>query len=333
MNAAHFQEDRVVVALDMGGTKIVGALINSKGKILFSTRKPTEASFGRDSVLHTMTKMVGELIERARSIDVAIDKLGVSVAGQVDPIEGKVIYATDTLPGWIGTSLKEHFYDYFGIEVQVENDAFCAAWGEKNYGIAKEATDFVVITLGTGIGGAFFSNSKLFVGSNGLAGLIGHMSLYPDGRKCNCGGIGCIERYASGSGIVQTAKELIEAGNQTILTRMHRDSSEINAKSIFEACLKNDRVAKETIKVMTKSLGTEIGSLITLLNPQLVVIGGGLMASARCFLEETIDVARKHSSPAALRGVKISSSKFPDDMCLVGAAALVQVGPIPRIGG
>jgi len=325
--------DKVVIALDMGGTKIVGALINSEGRVLHSIRKPTEASLGRDRVLQSMTAIVNELIEIAESKGIEVKKLGVSVAGQVDPTEGKITYATDTIPGWTGTSLKEYFAKNSKLSVEVENDAFCAAWGEKNYGIAKDTDDFIVITLGTGIGGAFFTDSKLFVGSRGLAGLIGHMSVDPNGRECNCGGIGCVERYSSGTGLVQTARELIELGEKSILTEKPGDETQITAQSVFEAFIKNDNVASKSVRVMTKSLGTLIGSLVTLLNPRLVVIGGGLTASADCFLEETIEEARKHSSPAAFSQVRIAASRFPKDICLVGAAALVLIGPIPRIGG
>ncbi len=178
---------KYIIALDIGGTKINGAISDFYGSIIFKKKIPTEAEKGAEKVLKNIYAVIDDLLEKSKSKGYFIEGIGISTFGQLDHINGVIKYATNTIPDWTGFKLKKAIEEKFNINTVIENDAYCAAWGEVVFGSARNYKDIIILTLGTGIGGAFLTKGKLYGGSNGYAGLIGHTSIEPYGHDCNCG--------------------------------------------------------------------------------------------------------------------------------------------------
>ncbi len=318
---------KYVIALDIGGTKINGAISDFEGNILFRKKIPTQAKEGADVVIKNIYQVIDSMLHETNNRNIDIVGIGISTFGQVDHVNGIIKYAIDTIPGWTGFKLKESIEERYNIKCFVENDAYCAAWGEIVFGSAKNYKDIVVLTLGTGIGGAFFTKGKLYGGSNGLAGLIGHTSIEPYGHECKCGGTGCIESYSAGWGLVKVFKEYI---NEKYGEYAEKYIENPDAKYIF-SIKDTDENAKKTVEQMSWRLGTTIGSLITLLNPELVVIGGGLSNVLDDIYYDLMNSIKAHSTPMVFNHFILKKSSFPDDMGLMGAVALISEGAIPRI--
>jgi glucokinase len=316
-----------VIALDIGGTKISAALSDFKGNILLKKKIDTQAKSGAATVLNNLLQIIADVLDDSQINPSCVAGIGISTFGQVDRTQGIIKYATETVPGWTGIRLKEIAEQRFQIKTFVDNDAFCAAWGERVYGIAKTSRDLVVLTLGTGIGGALFTQGKLLEGVNGLAGLIGHTCIEPSGHDCNCGAIGCIESYASGWGLVKVFKDLMTKEYGVYPPQYPKDP---DARYVF-SMQKELEAARTAVNQMIWRLGATIGSLVTLLNPELVVVGGGLSNIWEAIYPKLLESVKRHSTPPAFEACSLKQSAFPDDMGLMGAIALVSTGPIPRL--
>jgi glucokinase len=320
----------VVAGVDVGGTNIVGGLVDGEGRCLVQTERSTQAYKGADAVYLNIINVVQDVLHWARRESIFISSLGVSTAGQVDS-HGVIVYATDTFPGWIGYPLRERLQDELGLDVFVENDAFAAGWGEKSFGIARDIQDFVMITLGTGIGGSIFTKGGLLTGSANLAGLIGHMTVDPFGVECNCGGRGCLECYASGTAISKQAREALDLAVDSPLVQLFKSKGDITAKDVFDAARLGDSVAHQVLDCAATCLGAGVGSLINVLNPELVVLSGGLSRAGNEWLHLIEESAKRYSTSAAIRGVKIQFSEFLSNCGLIGAAAVAHSSGIRRI--
>jgi glucokinase len=326
------QQKRAVASIDIGGTNISGGLIDGDGRVLFRMQKSTQASMAAERVLENITSVADQLVKIAQANSIAVNRMGLATAGQVDPDTGTITYATDTIPGWTGVAVKDRLECSTGLTTFVENDAFAAGWGEKVFGVAHDSQDFVMMTLGTGVGGAVFVKGRLLPGSTGLAGLIGHVSIDPDGMSCICGGRGCLEAYVSGTGIAKAAREAIGAESESLLAEIASASlGDITAKDVFDAAKYGDPIAMSIVMRTAKYLGTGIGGLITLLNPELIIIGGGVSNAGSLLLDPTLESVKSHCSPAAFAKATVCFSRFLDDCGLMGAAAIAYTCGIPRI--
>lgn len=321
-----------VLGIDIGGTNMAGGLISSEGEILHKVEIPTEASRGSEAVFSNIKSVAEELLRWADLKGVPVSRIGISTAGQVDPSAGTILYATDTFPGWTGFPLKQRLQPEFGLEVFVENDALAAGWGEKCFGLAQDAHDFIMLTLGTGVGGAVFARGKLLSGSANLAGLIGHMTVDPYGRPCNCGGRGCVEQYASATAIAKTALQSVGLPSDSVLRgKISRAGSALSAKDVFDAARLGDGRAQEVVAEAALYLGAAIGSLINLLNPELVVLSGGVSRAGDYFLRQVHAAAQQYSTAVAFENVDIRISQFMEYCGVMGAGAVAYTSGIHRL--
>jgi ROK family. len=191
-----------VIGIDIGGTKILGGVIGSNGDLIKFKETSTDAYLGRDHILKKLFGVLDDLF------DTDIEGIGIGSAGRINFNTGEVIYATDNLPGWTGINLKEIISQKYKTKTIVENDVNAAIVGENWLGSAKSFKDVLMITLGTGVGGAIILDGKLIRGSHFSAAEIGHTILYPDGKRCNCGQNGCVEQYISGTAIYKRYNEI-----------------------------------------------------------------------------------------------------------------------------
>lgn len=311
----------LTVGIDIGGTKTAAGLIRRDGRIGSRIEIPTLAPQGGEAVLARAITAARELISRAGG---PIEGVGVAAGGEIDPRSGVVLGATDLLPGWQGIEITERFRDTFGLPARAINDAHAAALGEGRFGAARGASDYVMLTLGTGIGGGLVCGGSLLTGALGVAGSIGHFVIERDGRPCTCGSRGCLEAYASGTAIANSALELAEArGLDSSIIRDIRGVPSSGARLLGEAASRGDAFALEVIREAGEYLGVGIASLVNVLNPSLVVVGGSVAALGGLLLEPARDSAEKYALEAAWKAVKVVKSELGNDAGILGAACWV----------
>ncbi|WP_434564369.1 ROK family protein [Thermoanaerobacterium thermosaccharolyticum] len=250
-----------VIGIDIGGTKILGGVIGSNGDLIKFKETSTDANLGRDHILKKLFGVLDDLF------DTDIEGIGIGSAGRINFNTGEVIYATDNLPGWTGINLKEIISQKYKTKTIVENDVNAAIIGENWVGSAKNYRDILMITLGTGVGGAIILDGKLIRGSHFSAAEIGHTILYPDGKRCNCGQNGCVEQYISGTAIYKRYNEIV--GSNLVNS----------AKDVFDLYMKNDKISKLVVDEFIKSLSLLIFNIRNFIDPEIIILGGGVTNS------------------------------------------------------
>lgn len=285
-----------ILAFDIGGTYIKYAIINEKFEILEKNKFPTNAHEGGQVII----KRVIEVIE---SYD-GIDRVAISTAGQVDSEHGIVVYSTGNIPYYTGMMVKSLVENKTGIPTYVENDVNAAALGEAIFGAAKGESDFICLTLGTGIGGAIYLDNKLFKGSGSSAGELGHMIIHAGGKQCTCGGEGCFECYGS-------ANALIKAVNKV-------SDEELDAFQIFQKEYMNRPEIRFEIDKWIDEIITGLINIIYIFNPPLIVLGGGIMNED--YIIELIDRKIYNRLMDNYRNVKIVRTQMGNDSALLGVA-------------
>lgn len=284
-----------VLGIDIGGTKVRMGVIDANGNILYEEQIPT---------IIPLYPYLEENVLRILAQRPDISAIGVGTHGFVDPKQGKVIYAAETIPGWTGTPIKEWLEKATGKRVEVENDANVVALAEAKFGAAKGLDRVVVLTLGTGLGGGVLWDGKLLSGGpHGGAAELGHMILYPNGVKCACGRLGCSEMYVSGTALRRRIKE---AG----LT--------ITPPELFENA-KTDPAAKQVVEEFTMDLALVISSLQAAFDMEMVIIGGGVSEAADLWM----DSLQRQLKPMLLNPLDIEVARFENDAGILGAALLV----------
>lgn len=285
-----------ILCFDIGGTFIKYGLCDENFNLLEKDKIPTLAENGGQSII----ERVIEIIEQYDSID----RVAVSTAGQVDSENGIVVYSTDNIPYYTGMRVKSLIENKTGIPTFVENDVNSAALGEAHFGVAKGVSDFICLTLGTGIGGAIFLNNKLYKGSASSAGELGHMIIHSGGKQCTCGGEGCYECYASASALIKAVNKVSPV--------------ELNAFQIFE----KENIEKPEIRSEIDKWIDEIivglVNIIYIFNPSMIVLGGGIMNED--YIIELIDRKIYTRLMDNFKNVKIVRPKLGNDAGMIGAA-------------
>ena len=259
------------IGVDIGGTCIKAGLVSSTGEVTLVTQAPTNASGGRDAILSSLCGVVNQVIHASAKQGHKPSGLGVASAGAIDPHDGSVFAATDNLPGWAGFELRRCVEEKFGLPTWVVNDAHAAVLAELHFGVGRSLSDFVAITIGTGIGGGIVYGRKLLRGQHGFAGTIGHHVIREGGRSCNCGRSGCLEAYVSTAALIREYR---------------KRASEIDCQSFDEAALAlhinqlartGCAIAKGAYGALAEYLAEGIANIFNLFDPEAVLISGGLI--------------------------------------------------------
>ncbi|MFH1379817.1 MAG: ROK family protein [bacterium] len=310
----------LALGIDLGGTHIKVALVESSGNIKKDMQLDTRVKEGPAAIIQDIKKACKQLI--AKKGNQRIKGIGVGIAGDIDQRSGKVRFSPNLnwKNVWVGRELKK----YFNIPVIIENDANAAAWGAYILDSKKKIKNIITLTLGTGVGGGIIFDGKLFRGSTGSAGEIGHIPLYPYGPKCSCGCRGCLECYVGAPHLVRKTQEAIMAGRKTLISDMvHDDLNAITSIIIEIAAKKGDGLAREIWDTAGKSLGIAIGGLINLLNPRMIVLAGGTSRAGKLILDPMWYAIKKHSFSSVRKNLSIIVSRHDKDLGVVGAALLV----------
>ncbi|MFW5872092.1 MAG: ROK family protein [bacterium] len=313
-----------IIALDVGGTKVLGALFDDEFSIIQRKKKSTKAYDGTEKILDQISKVISKLMETAESADMEVVAIGAGVPGVIK--DGVVLF-TPNLP-WKQYPLSYEIQNLFKLPVIIDNDANVSLLGEWGHGVAKDTVNTVGFFVGTGVGGGLILNSKVYTGNSGLAGEIGHITLNPDGVICGCGSRGCLESYSSKTGILKYIQSQIRHGRECILKEeLAEDKADyiLRSSTINEAIEKGDKCMKEALEIAAKYLGIAVASTLNILNPEMVVFGGGLVeALGYNFVEKIKAYVTLYSVPHAMDNCSFQVSQLGDDACLYGALTLVE---------
>ncbi len=314
-----------VIGVDMGGTKILSAVVNESGDILATAKIPTQAKDDTSIVIDRIADSIKEAFQKSGVAVDTIQAIGIGAPGPLDPQTGVVIFAPNL--GWKNVALKTELEDRLDIPTFVDNDVNIGTLGEHTYGAGKGIQNLVGIFVGTGIGGGIILNGELFHGASKTAGEIGHIIVKADGPKCGCGTRGCLEALASRTAMTKAfQKAILKKGKKSILTKLtDGDLDLIRSGTLAKALRSKDKLTVKVFKQTTKYLGVGIGSIVNFLNPDMIVLGGGVVeALDDKFIDNIRKAAKKYALPDTLKGVQIVRAKLGDDAGVLGAAALAR---------
>jgi glucokinase len=322
-------DDRYIVGVDLGGTSInVGIVPFDGGRVLGMRSMRTESQRGAKFVVDRMIEMIRAAMRDARrEAEIPEDGyagIGLGAPGPLDRKTGTVIETPNL--GWRNFPLRDLVSNAIGLEAELDNDANCATLGEWWMGAAQGVGMLVGVTLGTGIGGGIVLDGKVFHGVADVAGEVGHMTVDLTGRRCNCGNYGCLEAYASGPAIAARAIEGLETGEPSILPSLvGGDVGRITAETVFEAITMGDQYAREVMRETARFLGTGIANLINILNPEMVVISGGVTRAGDHLFEPLQAEVRRRAFRHAAESCRIVASQLGGMAGVIGAAYNFQV--------
>ena len=307
-----------VLAIDLGGTKILTAIISSK--VIAKEYRLTLAEEGPQSVIKRVLSMIDRLLS-LRNLDPSqLDSISIAAAGAIDSEKGLVTLSPN-LPGWRDIPLRDMVGEKYGVNTFLINDASAAALGEHHFGAGKGVSNLIMLTVGTGIGGGIIINGKLYLGPSGSAGEIGHMTIDINGPKCSCGNIGCLERLVSGTAVAEEAIRRLSQGEKSSLTEIGGGKiKSVTAEKVSLAAQNGDSLALEVISKAATYLGIGLVNLVNIFNPEMIIIGGGLAKVGDLLLEPARRVVRERAFPLPARLVRIVPAQLGDDAAVLGAA-------------
>jgi len=309
-----------VIGIDMGGTFIKAGVVDEDGKILARVEIPTEATRGRAAVIANIAKAVDEARKAGGLGWRSVRAVGLAAPG-VFP-EGRVFHCP-YITCLEGKQLAGPVAKKLGIaadKVILENDANAAAYAESWIGCGREVDSLVLFTLGTGVGGGIILDNKIWRGHMGFAGELGHQIVDPNGALCGCGAYGCIEAYASATGIVRRFKALIASGRKSKLAKAVKAGDEVTARDICMAAKAGDKASADIMEETGKLLGAISTNMLNILNVERVVFAGGVTKAGSILLKPIRDDVKARLIPVMRKGVKILFSKLGNDAGLIGAA-------------
>lgn len=310
----------ITVGFDIGGTNLRGAAVDSFGQIIDSEQVPTPST--PKALEDGISFIVDRLSQRHE-----IASVGVAIAGFLDTDCAVVRYAPHL--SWRNAPVKEILEKRLGLPVRLEHDANSAAWGEYRFGAARNARIWTLFAIGTGIGGALMIDGKLFRGAFGTAPEFGHLTVVPEnGRPCPCGKTGCLERYCSGTAIEYTARSFIASGlyeNSLLTTEYHNDPERLTGRVIMEAARNGDPVAMATLDDFAHWLGEGLAYVGDILDPELIVIGGGVSAASSLYLDKARESYSQRIVGAGHRPLsRIRVAELGGDAGMIGVADLAR---------
>ena len=311
------------IGVDIGGTNITVALVTEKGKILRKIRFPTRVEEGKAKIIKRIVKALDEVMKGLRSN--SIEGIGIGAAGDIDQDRGIVRFSPNLF--WKNVPIVRLIRKRFNLRVVLDNDANAAAWGTYILETKRKTKDLLCITLGTGVGGGLIINGKIYHGASGSAGEIGHITLNPQGEKCRCGNYGCLETYIGSAYIVKKAVKEIRKGEKSLIKKLAGGNLQsITSQTIQAAALKGDELARRIWQEAGEYLGIALSGVINLLNPGVIVFGGGVAKAEELIFKPMKKEIQKRTFRVPFEKVKFTHTKFGADLGVIGAALLIFQG-------
>jgi glucokinase len=309
------------IGIDLGGTKIlIGLVEKESGKVVSHIKKKTKKEKGPENIVRKMVEGVEELLEESEKSFTEISSIGIGSAGQIDRKNGIIIGAPNL--DCYNLNLKEILQDKFNIPVFVGNDVEVATIGEQKFGAGKGCADFVCVFVGTGIGSAIVKNGHIIYGATGTAGELGHIIVDLNGRPCACGAHGCLEAYASRSAIETRIEGALKKGRKSCISEYLEEGKAITSSMIRKSIEKEDELVTQCVSEASEYLSGGLASVINLINPELIILGGGLIEAVDYFYKQTIKKAKSKSLPVPAEKIRFSKTILGDYSGVIGAALL-----------
>lgn len=310
------------IGIHMKKNEIIAAIVNLDGTIKYQTSSQLKEEKNKEDVLEVLKLCISKVIQESKLNREVFLGIGIGVHGIVEAESGISVYAPKY--NWRNVNIKEIIEKEFEIPVFINNDVNTMALGEKWFGAAKKADNFIVIHIGNGIGSAIVIDKKLYSGINNAAGEIGHINILNNGPKCVCGNYGCLDAVASGEALVKYVISQIQMGATTNITQLVNDDlSKINEKVICEAAKMRDKLALDTLEQCGKYLGIAISSVVNLLNPNMIIISGTISFAGDYIFNSLIEVVKKKSMKECLKDVSIIGASLKEEGGVIGASTLV----------
>jgi glucokinase len=338
MNMARFS-----IGVDLGGTNLRIAVVDSDGRLLEKVTTGTEVARGRNSVIDAMCAAIRNLSLKYK-VAGTLAGIGVGVPGIID-LQTGMLRESPNLPGWQDYPVREEIENRLGTKVTLENDANAAALGEKWLGAGAAFNDMCMLTLGTGVGGGLILNGRIWHGMRGMAAELGHINVDPDGVACGCGSRGCLEQYASATAVKRLAMEAIAGGNAPELAQAINSDPEFNAKAVYRLATAGDKTARAIFHRVGSALGIGVADLINIFDMPMYVIGGGVAAAWDAFAPVMLETAAKYSyiyrvtthepetsGHTSQRKTVITHALLGSDAGLIGAARLGMIEKQQAVG-
>ncbi|WP_145414222.1 ROK family protein [Paenibacillus xylanexedens] len=312
---------KYIIGIDLGGTNIKSAVFNTAFKKIHERSDTTEADKGPIHVLKRIVNITQEMMAAEGIYPEEVHCMGIGVPGLLDPQTGLSIFSPN-FPEWENIHVVDHMNKRFDFPVFIDNDVRVNLYGEWLFGAGVGCRNLVLITLGTGLGSGIVNDGKVIYGATSSAGEIGHMNMYREGRACRCGSSGCLGRYVSAIGMVRTFTEKLEAGRSSMITEwIEGHPSRITAHMISNAYDLEDALAVEVMHETGEILGFGLSNVINMLNPEMIIVGGGMSAAGDRLLNTVRNTVVNHSLKLASGACTIVQAKLGGQAGMIGAAA------------
>ena len=313
-------QEALILAIDLGGTKIIAAVVSRQGQVRARESYLTSAGEGPQSVIDRILSAIDHLLGVSNLDPAQLHSISIAAAGAID-FERGVITSSPNLPGWQDVPLREVANIKYQVKTFLVNDASAAALGEHEFGVGRGVDNLIYLTVSTGIGGGIIINNELYLGASGSAGEIGHMTIDVNGPKCSCGNIGCLEMLGSGTAIAREAIKRISQGEESSLTEMVEGRIEnITAERVGEAAEGGDSLALEVISQAATYLGVGLVNLVNIFNPETIIIGGGVAQMGDLLLAPARRVVEARTFKLPAQAVRIVPAQLGDEAGVLGAA-------------
>ena len=314
---------RPVLAVDLGGTKIIAAVVLLDGKIASRHYHLTLADKGPEAVIRTLLSASNTAMAQAKLSTSELTGVGIAAAGILNTEEGIVSFSPN-LPRWHDVPLGDILTRELGIVTYLINDASAAALGEHRFGAGKEVRNLIYLTVSTGIGGGIIVDGRLYTGTNGCAGELGHIIVEAQGPRCNCGNLGCLEALASGTAMAEEAMRRLSQGETSSMLELAEGGLEtITAETVALAARQGDPLACDVVAKAANYLGIGLASLVNIFNPELIVVGGGVSKMGDMLLRPARKVVKEIAFQLPARTARIVRSRLGSNAGIMGAAAYV----------
>ena len=309
------------IGIDLGGTNNKAGLVDEEGRIIATHSVPTLPDRPYQEIVRDMAACIKYVLNDAGVGEEEIVSIGIGIPGVAEQKEGKVIFCTNL--GWRDIPLRSELQKYYNKPVFIDNDATVAGFAESVAGISKGCESSVFLTLGTGVGAGIVLNGRPWSGAHGVGTEVGHMTLVPDGVPCTCGNNGCVERYTSATAIIRTAKQYcLGYPDCAILRLAGGDAEKITAKTVFDAAKEGDRIALSILDSYSNYMAMLINNITAFLDPDMVVIGGGVSAAGDILLNAIREKLPRYLMYKNMPSPEVKLAVLGNDAGIIGAAML-----------
>lgn len=307
------------IGIDIGGTKIIAGVVDEKGSVIHSRRIPTETARGYEGIRDDIIMLIQHIMQGAGVEKRNIEQIGIAAAGQIEKGSCKILFSPNL--GWHNVALRDDIEKALNVRTHIENDVNAATYGEWKFGLKGVPKDVLGIFIGTGIGGGLIFGGKLYRGFSNIGAEVGHTILNPYGYRCNCGNNGCFEAYCGGWYIIERVKKMIQEGYKgRIWDIIDGDIGNLHTGTIEEASLSGDERCSSVWQEVVEYLGAGIASLVNLLNPEIIVFGGGVIYGTKHLIDDMTAVLKKRAMTESLKGLRIEKARLGEESALLGVS-------------